>query len=157
MRRQRPRPTRPRRRPQAPTASDFSTPEFVGAPVVDGAVPKVAEPSDPPEERQKVLVGYGPRATSLKRRARKGAVASVDTEKVAQHKPLRALAKPPVRKLAKDLGIDLGAVPERRRHHHPRRRRGLRRPVRVDNRRACGTSSRRRPVTYAYRSRVCAR
>ncbi len=97
--------------PKAPTASDFSAPEFVGAPVVDGAVPKVAEPADPPEERQKVLVGYGPRATSLKRRARKGAVASVDTEKVAPHKPLRALAKPPVRKLAKDLGIDLGEVP----------------------------------------------
>ncbi len=97
--------------PSAPTASDFSTPEFVGAPVVPDAAPKVAEPSDPPEERQKVLVGYGPRASSLKRRARKGAVASVDTEKVSQHKPLRALAKPPVRKLAKDLGIDLGEVP----------------------------------------------
>ncbi len=94
----------------APTASDFSTPEFVGAPAATDEVLKVAEPSSPPE-RQKVLVGYGPRASSLKRRARKGAVASVDTEKVAQPKPLRALAKPPVRKLAKDLGIDLGAVP----------------------------------------------
>ncbi len=70
-----------------------------------------AEPPEPPEERQKVLVGYGPRAASVKRRARKGAVASVDSEKVPQHKPLRALAKPPVRKLAKDLGVDLGAVP----------------------------------------------
>ena len=58
-----------------------------------------------------MLVGYGPRTSSVKRRARKGAVASVDTEKVAQRKPLRALAKPPVRKLAKDLGVDLGAVP----------------------------------------------
>ena len=36
------------------------------------------------EERQSVLVGYGPRTTSTKRRARKGAVASVDTEKVPQ-------------------------------------------------------------------------
>ncbi|GAA3522223.1 dihydrolipoamide acetyltransferase family protein [Aeromicrobium panaciterrae] len=94
----------------APTASDFSTPEFIGAPAVEGTA-TAAEPSEPPQERQKVLVGYGPRASSIKRRARKGAVASVDTEKVAQHKPLRALAKPPVRKLAKDLGIDLGAVP----------------------------------------------
>ena len=71
-----------------------------------------------------MLVGYGPRDASLKRRARKGAVASVDTEKVAQRpalapvapvaratEPLRALAKPPVRKLAKDLGIDLAEVP----------------------------------------------
>ena len=97
----------------APTASDFSTPEFIGAPVVEGAAAKAAEPSDPPagEERQKVLVGYGPRAASLKRRARKGAASSVDSEKAPQHKPLRALAKPPVRKLAKDLGIDLGEVP----------------------------------------------
>jgi pyruvate dehydrogenase E2 component (dihydrolipoamide acetyltransferase) len=95
----------------APTASDYSTPEFVGAPTVEGAPAKAAEPSDPPEERQKVLVGYGPRASSVKRRARKGAVASVDIERVPQHKPLRALAKPPVRKLAKDLGVDLGSVP----------------------------------------------
>jgi 2-oxoisovalerate dehydrogenase E2 component (dihydrolipoyl transacylase) len=71
------------------------------------------------EERQSVLVGYGPRAASTKRRARKGAVASVDTEKVAQREvpvarttqTLRALAKPPVRKLAKDLGVDLAEVP----------------------------------------------
>jgi pyruvate dehydrogenase E2 component (dihydrolipoamide acetyltransferase) len=95
----------------APTASDYSAPEFVGAPAATDDVLKVAAPSEPPEERQKVLVGYGPRASSVKRRARKGAVASVDTEKVAQHKPLRALAKPPVRKLAKDLGVDLGSVP----------------------------------------------
>lgn len=97
---------------------------------------EVVEGADAPatEERQAVLVGYGPRSTSLKRRARKGAVASVDTEKVAQRpapsappvavpqpepqpepvrtpQPLRALAKPPVRKLAKDLGIDLNDVP----------------------------------------------
>lgn len=96
---------------------------------------EVVEGADAPatEERQAVLVGYGPRSTSLKRRARKGAVASVDTEKVAQRpapsappvavpqpepqpepvrtpQPLRALAKPPVRKLAKDLGIDLNDV-----------------------------------------------
>ena len=37
----------------------------------------------------------------------------------------RPKAKPPVRKLAKDLGIDLASVTAdgRRRHHHPRRRR----------------------------------
>lgn len=85
------------------------------APVVEtagaivGATPEDLVPAV--EERQSVLVGYGPRAASLKRRARKGAVASVDTERVAQPKPLRALAKPPVRKLARDLGIDLGEVP----------------------------------------------
>ena len=73
------------------------------------------------EERQAVLVGYGPRTGASKRRARKqvggsatvGAVASVDTEKVKQRiisRPIRALAKPPVRKLAKDLGVDLATI-----------------------------------------------
>lgn len=97
--------------PSAPTASDFATPEFIGVPAVEGASAKVAGPDDAKEERPAVLVGYGPRTSSLKRRARKGAVASVDTENVPQHKPLSALAKPPVRKLAKDLGVDLGQVP----------------------------------------------
>jgi len=73
------------------------------------------------EERQAVLVGYGPRTGASKRRVRKqvggrvpaGAVASVDTEKVKQRiiaRPIRALAKPPVRKLAKDLGVDLATI-----------------------------------------------
>jgi 2-oxoisovalerate dehydrogenase E2 component (dihydrolipoyl transacylase) len=82
-------------------------------------------------ERQAVLVGYGPRTDSPTRRRRKvdaepAKVASVDAEKVPQREPhmtarvdgekvpqtsLRALAKPPVRKLAKDLGIDLTEVP----------------------------------------------
>ena len=49
----------------------------------------------------------------------------------------RALAKPPVRKLAKDLGVDLATLTADRaeRHRHPRRRRG-RRPA------SAGTSPR---------------
>ncbi|MEJ7634933.1 dihydrolipoamide acetyltransferase family protein [Aeromicrobium sp.] len=91
--------------PTAMTAGDFaSMPEFVGAP------PEATKPDLPDEKRQSVLVGYGPRNTSTKRRARKSAVASVDTERVPQ-RSVRALAKPPVRKLAKDLGIDLDSVP----------------------------------------------
>ena len=90
--------------PEAMTAGEFAAagdlvPEPVGTPAIKAK-----------EERQSVLVGYGPRTTSTKRRARKGAVASVDTEKVPQ-RSIRALAKPPVRKLAKDLGIDLDSVP----------------------------------------------
>ncbi|MGA8986944.1 dihydrolipoamide acetyltransferase family protein [Aeromicrobium sp.] len=90
--------------PQARTAGDFAS-----------AVDLVPEPEPaataaPAEERQSVLVGYGPRTTSTKRRARKGAVASVDSERVPQ-RSMRALAKPPVRKLAKDLGVSLDAVP----------------------------------------------
>ncbi|MCW2801603.1 MAG: catalytic protein of component of various dehydrogenase complexe [Aeromicrobium sp.] len=98
--------------------------EAPAAPVVEASTVATSTDLVPPipEERQAVLVGYGPRAASTKRRARKGAkgaVASVDTEKVAQREApaarttqtLRALAKPPVRKLAKDLGIDLAEVP----------------------------------------------
>ncbi|MFF7564092.1 dihydrolipoamide acetyltransferase family protein [Streptomyces pseudovenezuelae] len=58
--------------------------------------------------REPVLVGYGVATASAKRRPRK------DTE--APHQPpppvpeSRPLAKPPVRKLAKDLGVDLTTV-----------------------------------------------
>jgi 2-oxoisovalerate dehydrogenase E2 component (dihydrolipoyl transacylase) len=93
--------------PDAVTAGEIAAAaDFTGAPV------EVMTPDAAPvkEERQKVLVGYGPRTTSTKRRARRGAVASVDSEKVPQ-RSIRALAKPPVRKLAKDLGIDLDSVP----------------------------------------------
>lgn len=80
--------------------------------------------------RQPVLVGYGVAASSTKRRPRKGpevpfqqapAVVAVQTE-LNGHAPAapapttpaagqsRPLAKPPVRKLAKDLGVDLATV-----------------------------------------------
>lgn len=84
-------------------------------------VPAEAAPAAEPEgERQAVLVGYGPRTTAAKRRPRKGAVAAPEPvaaapvaapvavpEPVAQ---VSVLAKPPVRKLAKDLGVDLATV-----------------------------------------------
>jgi pyruvate dehydrogenase E2 component (dihydrolipoamide acetyltransferase) len=87
-----------------------------------------------PGGRVAVLVGYGPRVTEAKRRPRKGqaaqAVAAVPVALVpvpqapapapatvvAQPVSVlgagrgKALAKPPVRKLAKDLGIDLSQV-----------------------------------------------
>ncbi|MGH8774792.1 MAG: dihydrolipoamide acetyltransferase family protein [Jiangellaceae bacterium] len=72
----------------------------VGGPAED-LVPTPAEP-----ERQAVLVGYGPRTTTAKRRARKGAA----DEPVPAEQTSRVLAKPPVRKLAKDLGVDLSIV-----------------------------------------------
>jgi pyruvate dehydrogenase E2 component (dihydrolipoamide acetyltransferase) len=77
--------------------------------------PAPAEESPASVERQPMLVGYGPGAEQLVRRRRVPApsasvasVAPVDVEKVAA--PTRTLAKPPVRKLAKDLGIDLSEV-----------------------------------------------
>ena len=91
-----------------------------------------------PGGRVAVLVGYGPRVTEAKRRPRKGqaaqAVAAVPVALVPVPVPQeaapapapatvvaqpvsvlgagrgKALAKPPVRKLAKDLGIDLSQV-----------------------------------------------
>jgi len=85
-----------------------------------------------PEQRVANLVGYGPRATSGKRRARKGLSAAATTSAqlnqafstvpAALPEPIvappvsapspggRSLAKPPVRKFAKDLGIDLAQV-----------------------------------------------
>ncbi|MFF5898141.1 dihydrolipoamide acetyltransferase family protein [Streptomyces argenteolus] len=77
-----------------------------------------AEP-EAPKGRQPVLVGYGVAETSTKRRARKGveisgpAAAAVQAElngHGAAPREARPLAKPPVRKLAKDLGIDLATV-----------------------------------------------
>ncbi|WP_030543607.1 dihydrolipoamide acetyltransferase family protein [Streptomyces albus] len=104
------------------------------APAAEAAAP--AEPEQP-QERQPVLVGYGVSAASTKRRARKpqpgaasgagagagrtngGPVAPAPELPAAvpvQAAPAgvteapRPLAKPPVRKLAKDLGVDLASV-----------------------------------------------
>ncbi|MDG4807041.1 dihydrolipoamide acetyltransferase family protein [Micromonospora sp. WMMD1120] len=82
-----------------------------------------------PGGRTAVLVGYGPRTTAAKRRPRKGAVPAQAVaapvavpptpQPVVPPVPQRnghataagaVLAKPPVRKLAKDLGVDLGTV-----------------------------------------------
>ncbi|MER7756545.1 dihydrolipoamide acetyltransferase family protein [Kitasatospora sp. NPDC097643] len=102
------------------------------APVAAAAAPAAeAEP-----ERREVLVGYGPRTGAAQRRARRTAPAAVAAKPaaapaapvapVAPAAPVapvsaaapvaellggeRPLAKPPVRKLAKDLGVDLRAV-----------------------------------------------
>ncbi|MEU6194054.1 dihydrolipoamide acetyltransferase family protein [Streptomyces sp. NPDC047061] len=103
------------------------------APVQESA--PAPEPEEKPQGRQPVLVGYGVAASSTKRRPRKGPEVTV-AEAAAQaavHKELnghgpapvpapvpapapaveersRPLAKPPVRKLAKDLGVDLATV-----------------------------------------------
>ncbi|WP_406410284.1 2-oxo acid dehydrogenase subunit E2 [Streptomyces halstedii] len=90
---------------------------------VQEAVPE-PEAEEAPKGRQPVLVGYGVAESSTKRRARKGvavpgpAAAAVQAELnglAAEPAPApvsegRPLAKPPVRKLAKDLGIDLATV-----------------------------------------------
>lgn len=77
-----------------------------GATVAVGtAIVSIGSAVDPAEEpeRHSVLVGYGP--SERRRRTRRP---------VGEDRPtpsIRVLAKPPVRKLAKDLGIDLASVP----------------------------------------------
>ncbi|RNL71999.1 dihydrolipoamide acetyltransferase family protein [Streptomyces sp. I6] len=81
-----------------------------------------------PAGRQPVLVGYGVAESSTKRRPRKGTSAPGQAQPTAQAEAAaavqaemnghgtaapaapRPLAKPPVRKLAKDLGVDLATV-----------------------------------------------
>lgn len=112
----------------------------VGTPIIrinedpDGAAPaapaapvETAAADDADEAPMETLVGYGPRAGTTKRRARKGRtapaaapVAAAATAVAPAPAPApaaaaapvsgRALAKPPVRKLAKDNGIDLASL-----------------------------------------------
>ncbi|WAZ22944.1 2-oxo acid dehydrogenase subunit E2 [Streptomyces cinnabarinus] len=96
------------------------------APAPAEAAPAPAAAPEPEEEkpqgRQPVLVGYGVAASSTKRRPRKGPTVAVPEASAAVQSELnghghgpaavkeRPLAKPPVRKLAKDLGVDLATV-----------------------------------------------
>ncbi|MGJ7414485.1 dihydrolipoamide acetyltransferase family protein [Streptomyces cinereoruber] len=105
-------------------------PPAPAAPVTE-SVAAQAVPAEPvaeegePQGRQPVLVGYGVAASSTKRRPRK-ASGDVAPAAPAPQAPVvvsvpeqlnghaagagRPLAKPPVRKLAKDLGVDLATV-----------------------------------------------
>ncbi|HEY6797763.1 MAG TPA: dihydrolipoamide acetyltransferase family protein [Kineosporiaceae bacterium] len=106
----------------------------------DQPPPGVPGAAAPPAERTAVLVGYGPRAATLARRRRvaptgaprqnqppapdpdqtprPGSTPSASTSALSP-RPVpgpvpeqgRPLAKPPVRKLARDLGVDLRLVP----------------------------------------------
>ena len=107
----------------------------IGAPASETEAPAQADG----EERQPVLVGYGPRSGEVSRRRKVppasealhqaeepqvetaetqedefppvSGEAEGDTEPDPSRSTVHALAKPPVRKLAKDLGIDLADVP----------------------------------------------
>jgi 2-oxoisovalerate dehydrogenase E2 component (dihydrolipoyl transacylase) len=63
-----------------------------------------------PGGRTAVLVGYGPKATTAKRRPRvatAGPAGAPEEPAPEPARPATVLAKPPVRKLARDLGVDL--------------------------------------------------
>ncbi|GAB3576113.1 dihydrolipoamide acetyltransferase family protein [Amycolatopsis endophytica] len=76
------------------------------APAPAAAVNGAAAPA---EEEMKPLVGYGSKATEARRRARKTAPEPAPAAAVARGGYV-PLAKPPVRKLAKDLGVDLSTL-----------------------------------------------
>lgn len=98
--------------PFAGTVTELLVPEGVTA-AVGTPIVTVADlvPPSPAPDRTPVLVGYGPRVTPTGRRRRP---ATVPPEAPAGPAPAgagtRALAKPPVRRLARDLGVDLQTV-----------------------------------------------
>lgn len=94
----------------------------VGAAIITVDVDSDGAGSDD-EESPALLVGYGPKAGASKRRQRKtsaqvtpsdsgeSSVPEDGASSAIGAKSPAVLAKPPIRKLAKDLGVDLTAVP----------------------------------------------
>ena len=90
------------------------TEDLVPTPPIDVAVePGMHGSPAPKAERQAVLVGYGVKLGTTSRRVRKTTSAAADGSVESGNgvaRPTTALAKPPVRKMARDLGVDLGSL-----------------------------------------------
>ncbi|WP_329077401.1 dihydrolipoamide acetyltransferase family protein [Streptomyces niveus] len=98
------------------------TPSEAPAAAAPATEPEPEPEAAEPKGRQPVLVGYGVSEASTKRRPRRGAAAvpeqgaataAIQAEMNGVPAPAtlsRPLAKPPVRKLAKDLGVDLATI-----------------------------------------------
>jgi len=116
---------------EVPGSDDDSEPTDYPERTVVPASPTATSPAAEPPKRQAVLVGYGVKASSTTRRPRNTAPDKTAPHKTAPHKTtphkttphkttdlpaepetpaVRTLAKPPVRKLAKDLGISLAEL-----------------------------------------------
>lgn len=91
-----------------PGAGDLPSAD-AGAPATNGAEPGPAGENGG-TGRTAVLVGYGPRTTTPTRRARVAQPAPSTVESAAPAVTGPALAKPPVRKLARELGVDLRGI-----------------------------------------------
>lgn len=108
-------------------ASPQPAPASGSAPASDSSAAEAGQSTEAGEEPQLTLVGYGPRDETGRRRRRRpqhvaaGAQVAMnvpsapagpppETEEEPHPAPARALAKPPVRKLAKTLGVDLTTV-----------------------------------------------
>jgi 2-oxoisovalerate dehydrogenase E2 component (dihydrolipoyl transacylase) len=88
-------------------AAEVATPDVDAEPGGAVAGERRSTGLDADEEPQP-LVGYGQGKGGARRRRRGGAAAAGDGQ--ATSAPVKPLAKPPVRKLAKDLGVDLAAI-----------------------------------------------
>jgi len=98
----------------APSAASLAAVEVAPA---EGMVEPGLIGGPAPGGRTAVLVGYGPRTTAAKRRPRGAPLAAAPVAPATPVAPAapepepdgagKALAKPPVRKLARDLGVDL--------------------------------------------------
>jgi 2-oxoisovalerate dehydrogenase E2 component (dihydrolipoyl transacylase) len=106
-----------------PTGAPEPPAEISPAPEEGAVEPGIYGSPAPKEARQAVLVGYGVKLGSTKRRARKpgsaharpaGASAPssapANGAEAVPDQRVAVLAKPPVRKLAKDLGVDLSTL-----------------------------------------------
>ncbi|MFE6825134.1 dihydrolipoamide acetyltransferase family protein [Streptomyces sp. NPDC057690] len=111
----------PAQAPAAPEERPAAAPDAPRAATPQAEAPQAEAAKPVGSGRQPVLVGYGVAASSTKRRPRKGPEITVsripDTIQAelnghggAPAVRERPLAKPPVRKLAKDLGVDLATV-----------------------------------------------
>ena len=118
--------------PGVPPAAQAHPDDLIPPPPDEAAVEPGLIGSPAPGGRTAVLVGYGPRSVAAKRRPRKNAepaaaqAAPAPAAEPVTAEPMAAepvgaapasnghgvsvLAKPPVRKLARDLGVDLGTV-----------------------------------------------
>ncbi|MFC8923796.1 dihydrolipoamide acetyltransferase family protein [Cellulosimicrobium sp. NPDC057127] len=116
----------------APTAPGASVPDGADAPAASPAAPAAQQDTPASGGSGSVLVGYGTVDPGTARRRRRGATpepasgpaagptpepapaapasAPAAAPVAVAHVPLPVLAKPPVRKLAKDLGVDLTSV-----------------------------------------------
>lgn len=95
--------------PAQPAALSEDLVPDLPSPAQDEAVEPGLIGGPAPGGRTSVLVGYGPRSVEAKRRPRKqGAAGTQEAAPVAG--TVTVLAKPPVRKLARDLGVDLTTV-----------------------------------------------
>ena len=90
---------------------------LVGAPIISfggndtiSQDPAATEPDAEEDGRSKMLVGYGPGASDHRSGHRRQRASAAELTPESSLSPSRVLAKPPVRDLARRLGLDLATV-----------------------------------------------